>query len=150
MRLPPAQDSLQLQTTPFRQQESERESLEFKSILSGKAETSDGSPYSFHLYKSSDGVSISTRFERRGSPARAKGAMRKIIKRAVKVLERESKMDSNGKQVGERAVLMLTSKDSDKVQAVVLWRDGSHLYYIESSSLQHTLEFEESLYANKQ
>lgn len=141
-RTSPSQDMPKPQTSPSSQQPSAEQAKEFQDVLSGKAETADGTPYSFHLYKSSDGVSVSTRFERRGSPVRAKKELLKNIRSAVEVLERGPKLDESGRQVGERAVLTTKQNGSAKRQTTVLWTDGSELYFIESPSLQYALEFE--------
>lgn len=124
------------------QQASVEKDKEFKNILSGRGKTKDGATHSFHIYKSPDGVAISTRLERRGSSTRAEKELLRNIEAAVEVLEREPKLDEGGRQVGTRAVLTTKQRGSTKLQATVLWTDGSQLYFIESPSLQHALEFE--------
>lgn len=124
------------------QQASVEKDKEFKNILSGRGKTKDGAAYSFHIYKSTDDVAISTRLERRGSPRRAEKELLRNIETAVEVLKRDPKLDEGGRQVGTRAVLTTKKEGSTKPQATVLWTDGSQLYFIESPSLQHALEFE--------
>jgi hypothetical protein len=130
------------------QQASVEKDKEFKSILSGRGKTKAGDPYSFHIYKSTDGVGISTRSEKRGSRILANREFQKKINKADKIIERGLKLDKNGKQVGERAVLTFTDKGPDKVIARVIWTDGAYFHSIESSSLPHILEFEKKYYAS--
>lgn len=136
------QEIPQPQAAITHQQPSAEQGQVFQDVVSGKAETVDGTPFSFHSYKSSDGVPVSTRFERRDSPARAKKELLRNIKAAVEVLEREPKLDESGRQIGERAVLTAKQEGSAKLQTTVIWNDGSQLYFVESPSLQHALEFE--------
>lgn len=141
-KTPSTHDVSQSQPASAYQQSSDRLGRKYEDGVSGRAETTDGIVFSFHSYKSSDGVPISTRVERHGSHARAKRELLEHIRAAIKVLDREPKLDDNGKYVGDRAVLSSKQKESGKLQTTVLWTDDSQLYFIESPSLQHALEFE--------
>lgn len=149
VRVRPVQNSPQSEMMNSCPQDSIERNLEFKELLSGRGKTEDGASFSFHLYEASDGVAVSTRSEKRGSLTRANKELQRQIKKAIKILERGPKLDKSGKQVGERAVLMIASKGPHKDQAVVLWTNGSQFYYIESSSLRHVLELEKRYIAEE-
>jgi len=141
-KTPSTQDISQPQATTTHQQPSAAQDTMYENIMSGKAETADGAPFSFQAYKSPDGVPISTRLERRDSPARAEKELLRNIESAVEVLERGPKLDEGGRQIGKRVVLTTNQEGLTKLQTTVLWTDGSQLHFIESPSLQHALEFE--------
>ncbi|MEJ7860896.1 MAG: hypothetical protein WKF90_04580 [Pyrinomonadaceae bacterium] len=135
------QDNSQPQATAIEQQSVEQE-RGFQSVLSGRAKTADGTPFSFNSYKSPDGTMVSTRFERRKSPAQANKELIRKIKEAVEVIERMPKLDEDGRQVGERALFTFKQEASTNLRTTVVWTVGSQIYFIESYSLQHALEFE--------
>jgi hypothetical protein len=68
--------------------------------------------------------------------------MIKKIKRATKIIERGFKRNRSGKTVGERIVFYLLDKARSLRYANVLWLDGEDLHIVESSSLEHALDFE--------
>lgn len=142
----PNERSSSSKSLPPPQQEANREAVEFESIQGERGKTEDGIPFSYHLYKSSDGVGVATTVENRESPIRASKALQRKIKKAVKIIERGPKLNEKGQQIGERVVVIFVPNDSYKEQASVLWTDGTQFYYIESSSLRHVLEFEKKFY----
>jgi hypothetical protein len=135
-------DKPQPQVVATHKQPSSDQVNQYQNVLSGRAETADGTPFSFNLYKSSDGVAISVRVERHSLPAGARNELLRNIRGAIEVLERGPKLDESRKQVGERALLTSKQEESDALQTTVLWTEGSQLHFIESPSLQHALEFE--------
>ncbi|MFN2533006.1 MAG: hypothetical protein ABR555_17105 [Pyrinomonadaceae bacterium] len=120
--------------------------LEFKDFQGGRGKTADGIPFSYHLYKSSDGVGVTTTVENHRSPASAQKALQRKIRTAIKMIERGPKLKNKAERIGERAVLTFALPDFHKEQAAVLWTNGQRLYYIESLSLKHALEFEKQFY----
>ena len=130
------------QQTTTTQQSSNEQKIEFQSVLSVSGKTADGTPSFSNSYKSSDGIMVSTRIERHNSPVSAKKEFNRNIKAAVEILKREPKLNENGKQVGERALLSAKQEESNILQTILVWTDNSQVYFIESTSLQHTLEFE--------
>ncbi len=136
------QDNLQPQIVKIQQQTIDEQKKVFQSVLSGSAETEDGTPFSFNSYKSSDGTAISTRFERRKSPAHAKKELNRNIEAAIEVMKREPKFDKDGRNIGERALLTSKQEESTNLQTAIVWTNGSQVYFIESLSLKHALEFE--------
>ena len=141
-------DTPKQQVIKVSQQASIEQVEAFRGIVSGSATTANGTSFSFHTYKSSDGVPISTRFERHISSTSAKKEFLRNISTALEVLGRGNKMDEDGRETGERAVITSKPQGSTNLQIIVLWTAGSQLYYIESPSLQHALEFEK-WYLNK-
>lgn len=127
-------------------QEADIQPLEFKDLQGGRAKTRDGTPFSYHLYKSSDGVGVTTIVENHSSPASAQKALRKKLRTAIKIIERGPRTEDQAKEKGERAVFTFPLPGSNKEQAAVLWTDGQQLYHIESLSLKHALAFEKQYY----
>lgn len=142
----PNQQSSPAESIGSSQQAASREPVEFEDVQGGRGKTEDGIPFSYHLYKSSDGVGVTTTVEDCGSTFRANRALQRKSKRAVKIIERRPKLDDKGKRVGERVVAMFAPDSSEKENAAVLWTEGSQFHYIESSSLRHALRFEEKFY----
>jgi hypothetical protein len=128
------------------QQEPSSEATEFEDIQGGRGKTEDGFPFSYHLYKSSDGVGVSTTVENRGSAVRANQALQQRVKTATKIIEQGANLDDKKHRVGERVVAIFPSDGSGKEHTVVLWTEGSHFHYLESSSLRHVLTFEKMFY----
>jgi len=119
--------------------------MTFTSLQTGSGRTEDGSQFSFWLAKSSDGVAISARTERRRSVARARGELNKQIKGA-EVVVRGRKTNNQGERVGERVAGCFPAKDQEKGRCVILWTDGSEFHILESASLPHLLAFEKKYY----
>lgn len=113
----------------------------FTSMGAGSGKTEDGSDFSFAWMKSSDGVLVSTRTERRRSSSRANAVLKRTL-RGAEILKRGPKIDSGGKRVGERVVARFASKGRN----VVVWTDGCDFHYLESESLRHILAFEKKYY----
>ena len=133
-------EGISLKQTP------ENQAITFADKLGAKGTTKDGAPFSTHVYESSDGVVVSMMRENRDSPPKADKALQRKLKKAIRIIERGSKLDEEGRRVGERVVAMFALDNSQKEQASVLWTNGQQLYYIESLSLKHALEFEKQFY----
>ena len=122
------------------------ESVEFKDLQGGRAKTPEGVPFSYHLYKSSDGIAVTTIIENHSSPASAQRALRNKLRTAIKIIERGPRTETQAEEKGERAVFSFAAPVSRKIQAAVIWTDGQQLYRIESLSLKHALAFEKQFY----
>jgi hypothetical protein len=120
----------------------QEKALEFSEVSSEKGTTKDGAPFASQLYQSSDGVGLTVTRENRDSAARVNKELQRKLKVATRIIERAPKLDDTGRRVGERVAAMFVPNDSHKEQASVLWTYGGQLYYIESQSLRHALEFE--------
>jgi hypothetical protein len=123
-------------------QASEGQSIKFEEVLSGSMLKKGTHSVSFQDYKSEDGVSVERRIETHRSSARARGEMRKMIRKAMKVIERGPKLPGEGQREGERAVLQMRPGSITDGQVIVAWTDGPDLYVIESPSLKHALALE--------
>jgi hypothetical protein len=99
-------------------------------------------PFSFHDYQSSDGVALSTFIEKRRSSAGAKRALRIETRKAARIIARSPRVNSSGRRVGDRAVLIRSNQGRYKGEAAIIWTDGPTLHRIESPSLRHALLFE--------
>ena len=119
-----------------------RGEIEFKAVQFYSGRKASGATFSAGMYQSSDGVAVSTTVETYSSAARAKNEMKKRIRKATRVIERGSKVDKNGKLIGERVILSLSGGTRHGAYVTVLWADREDLHIIESTSLKHALEFE--------
>jgi hypothetical protein len=135
--------SLSTPQGPFGRAQVDRQesNITFTSMGAGSGKTEDGSDYSFSSMKSSDGVWVSTRTERRKSASRANAVMKRTL-RGAEIRGRGPKINSSGKRVGERVVAYFPSKRRN----AVLWTDGSDFHYLESESLSHILAYEKKYY----
>ena len=120
--------------------DSQEAEITFKSLGAGSGKTEDGCEYEFASLKSSDGVVISARTEKRRSAARAKAVLRRTL-RGAEIVERSTKM-KRGRQVGQRVIARISFQNQRQTRYVVLWTDGSDFHYLESLSLRHLLLYE--------
>ena len=125
---------------------SQEPEIVFKLGQAGSGRTKDGYRFSFTDWEGS-GVWLSLWTEQRGSPARARMALRAIM-RGKELLEQGTKVNNRGKKVGERVVLKFHSKEVNREQNMIAWTDGPDFHYLESSSLKTILAFETQM--NKQ
>ena len=114
----------------------------FQDMRGGSGFVDGNVPFSFHDYRSSDGVAVSIMLERRGSSARAKAAMRRRVRSAIQIVARGAKKNTRGGTIGERVVGIFRGEDASKAEPAVLWTEGPDFRYIESPSLKHALLFE--------
>jgi len=122
--------------------------FQFKNEVGGNGITEDGHEFSFHTYKSQDGVWLSTYVETCPSPELAKKAFDEKVREASSVIARGPRFDRNGEYLGERVVLKVEKKTQAKVEAesFICWTTPSRLHCIESTSLRHALAYEKTLY----
>jgi len=120
--------------------------IQFNDMAGGKGTTKDGAPFSFHHYQSSDGIGVSVTRENRDTRSRAQRALKKRLKGAARIIERGEKVNEKDSSVGQRVVAEFALDGSDKTYVSIIWTYGGQLYFIESSSLQHALEFEKRFY----
>lgn len=125
---------------------SECEGTQFKDELGGSGIMTNGRRFSFHLYKSFDGIAVSTRVEHYRSTARARRELKRKVNKAQRVVERGYKIDKNGVRVGSRVAAIFAARTGVEAQATVFWTSGSDLHYIESTSLACVLSFEKTFY----
>jgi hypothetical protein len=120
--------------------------VEFQAVKYYSGRKGNGAQFSAGTYDSTDGKVVSSTVETYRSATRAKSELKKRIKKATEIVERGSKRNRNGKLIGYRVVVMLRGGSQFGTYATVLWLAGEELHIIESSSLQHALEFERQFY----
>jgi hypothetical protein len=120
--------------------------IKFEGLDAGSGKTKEGVRFSFQLFRSSDGVGLSMTIEDHVSPEQANRELQRIVKKAEKVIKLGPKINGNGEQVGERAVLLFSPNEPSRARAELFWTDGRYLKNISSPSLQHVLKFEKSFY----
>lgn len=121
---------------PFEVQPFELQPLSFSGMAHACGPTAN-----YHSYESSDGIAISESNEIFPSAKRSNKELQKRVRLAVEIIEREPKLDENGRRVGERVVGISSVKEGQQL-AFVMWTDDEILSSIEASSLRHVLEFE--------
>ena len=109
-----------------------------------------GSYYSYITgYEAPDGVMISESLAPFSSASRAKRELQKRLKDAASIIERGAKYDDNGREIGERVMALFNSKEEGKKVAILLWTEKDDMYEVESFSISHILEFEQTRFINK-
>ena len=115
----------------------------FKLGQAGSGKTKDGYRFSFTDWEGS-GVWLSLWIEERRSPARARMALRAIL-RGKELLEQGTRVNNRGQNVGERVVLKFHSKETNGERNMIAWTNGPDFHYLESSSLKTILAFERQM-----
>ena len=99
-------------------------------------------------YEGSDGIWLSYTGLSYASATQAKRELKSKLKNALSVIEREPNLDEKGRKVGERIVAIFPFYNSDKPSvldetiAAVVRTNRKSISYVESSSMEHVLEFE--------
>jgi hypothetical protein len=88
-----------------------------------------------HLSNLSDGTSIATTCEQFSSAARADRELRKRLKEATEIIEREPNLDGRGRKIGERVVAKTSG-------VLVLSTERNNLCSTSAPSLKHLQWFE--------
>jgi hypothetical protein len=129
-------------------QNSANRTMTFHATQAFDGKTKEGFVFFERQFQTSDCEKVSTRVEYFGSPARASEELQKNLKRAFDIVEQGPKLDSAGRQVGERAVAVVASDLTEEHLdlTVVMWTENSELHSITAPSLQHVLEFEKRFY----
>lgn len=94
------------------------------------------------LYRAADGSRLSYSREGHRSPTQAAREMRSEVRRSERVIERTPVKDKNGRQAGERVVVLWRANTRSWVRASVLRREGCISSSINAESLERALEFE--------
>lgn len=119
-------------------QSSQKEHAQFTRGNAGELQTKEGTHLDFIDYWASDGVSVRMLY----TNVDAQQAFDREIAQATKVVKRGSKLDSNGRIVGERAQVLLSPLQDGHSFFAVIWTDGAKFHEIRSRSLRHILELE--------
>lgn len=107
----------------------------------GEARDEDGVHLGFTNFTGSDGSKLTVLYEGFGTPEAAKNHLEKQIAKAVKLVEREKKVDPTGKVVGERAEILFRLDDGTEIPAI-LRTDGPQFHEFYSSSRESLLQLE--------
>ena len=101
--------------------------------------TPDGHNFNHNVYLSSDCVLVQVNSQRTSSLASSEEIVRIKLNSAYRVLDQRPALYEDGKAVEGKAVALFGSTGNQS--AVIKWDDAGVLS-VESSSLEHTLEFE--------
>ena len=115
--------------------------IEFKNTGMGEASDENGVHLGITNFRGSDGSKLTILYEDFGSSEAAKNYLEKQIVKAVKLVEREEKVDPNGKVVGDRAEILLRLDDVKAIPAI-LRTDGPRFHEFFSSSRESLLQLE--------
>jgi hypothetical protein len=96
---------------------------------------------SISAFESSDGVSVTQETDTRKTARAAVAAFRRELKRAEKVIEHGAVLDSDGKKVGEKAVVEAKIGYRRMRGFEVLFVERSRLLILSSPSLHHLRMF---------
>lgn len=101
--------------------------------------TPDGHNVDKNVYLSSDCVLVQVNIQGTSSLASSEEAVRRKLNSTYRILDRKPALYKDGRAVQGRAVALFGS--AGKQSAVIKWDDAGVLS-MESSSLEHALEFE--------
>jgi len=124
-------------------QDSAAQEIQFKTVMNVDGITKEGFHFGDAMILTSDCVTIDVREEKLDSSGSAEEKMQRALRGAYHLLEQGPRIDSNGRRVGTRAVVLPASGGR---RALILWTDGQRLHSIESCSLGHALELEKQRY----
>ena len=96
----------------------------------------------FGGFRSSDGMTFSTRDIYFDSSRHARLELQRRLKKAIEIVSREPLLDANGRLVGEEAVATFLPYDKGSmVSAELIVVKGTHFNSIGSSSLHNVTEY---------
>lgn len=114
-------------------------SFEEKSATHGVTES--GCEFSAMLWEATDGVTVVFRIINCKSSVKAESTLQTLTKDATKIFESKTVKSTDRRKVGQRIVAAFSDRELLHPE-VILWRRGSDVYRIESSSFAHALLFE--------
>lgn len=102
---------------------------------------SSGSGYIIHNFESSAGEEI-TLYHEFTSPEQTRYLFQSNLT-AARLIEQNSKLNSKGQKVGERAIIVFPSDGKNEVTRI-FWTESAEFWFIQASSLSLAKEFESS------
>jgi hypothetical protein len=114
---------------------------EYRITESGKSETGDGQPASFTNYETSDGMHFLRWVEQYNSPRQVAGKLQERIKEA-EILSREPVLNGQRRRVGEKLLVNFTPDVPKRMNAAMIWANGSGITIVQSSSIDNLLEYD--------
>lgn len=110
--------------------------------ITGRGIPKNGASTAFSDWHTSDGMSFYRWSEYYDSPERANRALQKVLKKAGKIIKRESLFDAAGLKIGEKVIATFPPKNPKYGAATLLWTYGSTFRYVSGSSLENILAYE--------
>jgi hypothetical protein len=120
--------------------------FKFRRETSGRAMKKGGIEISFTNFKAEDGTVVERLVEDYKSAEAARVGLEKECKQASSISDDGYRTDAQGKRVGRRVVLVISSPSNASERNVIAWTDGPLLYLLRSSSRAHLLDFEQQVY----
>ena len=93
-------------------------------------------------FKASDSAYVTLESGEFVSPSEASRYLQYRVGLAAKILSSATRTDNDGKEIGERAQIVLASGSSGITTSAIVWTLGKWLYVIKSHSLADCLELE--------
>lgn len=112
----------------------------FKYLGVSRVMTIDRGCIDMEEYEASDGLPLFTSTDTYDSPERAIEELWRLLRSDVKVIERETLFDAEGREVGERIIAVRFY--GEQAFSFIYRREDRRLSYIGSPSLSRALEFE--------
>ena len=134
-----AQDSTSTKST----QESAEGSL--KLLVTGSIVLSTGRHGLYRLFEAPDGVKVAISYADFASADDAKRQIQDWLKLAQVVTSHEQRKSKQGLVIGERIVGTRKSRSGEQQEFLIIRRDDSNCYFIESISLRVATQAEESI-----
>lgn len=113
-------------------------------IEAGELRDKNGTHLSFTTWEGADGSKVRVIHKDFGSRVWAKDFFEEMVGRAKKIVKRGKQVDKMGKVVGERAVVVFPSDETDQTTRTpsLLFTVGSNYYGVESNSFAAIQEWE--------
>jgi hypothetical protein len=124
-----------------------RDDLDFKETMVGEQGAPNGTHLSFHTWRATDGITVTSSMQEFRSIAQAKKAFAHRLKEAVKVTDRKPRLGQGGRETGERALASFSYPNKTEQFLGIIWTDGLTFHDVESVSLPHALAFEKRFYS---
>jgi hypothetical protein len=116
--------------------------VKFENTGMGEMKDGEGVPLGFTNFKGSDGSTLTVLYKRFENSATAQAYFERQILKAMKVVERNKKLNTSGNAAGDRAEILLRFEAQKSIPAI-LWTDGAMFHEIYSSSRKSMLDLEE-------
>ena len=119
---------------------------EYRSIEAARGVTKDGIQASFQTYESSDGIRVFIRIEHFRSTDDMETQFETQTRSFAEIIERSGIKDVKGNTKEERIVGKHFPDEQGIVTYSIMWNEHIKIRYIESTSLDHILDFEKQFY----
>lgn len=120
----------------------DNENSEFILIMTGMEDLPDGTLMPFRIFEAKDGSRADIKHATFRSPELAQAQLHLWLKSSQNPSSIEKRVDSSGKQIGERVVASFTDENRRKVFRV-MWTEGPDFYVIGSLSRKTAFKLEQ-------